>query len=101
MVLRNSTGHAEDAEGIWTRINTDFLDSKKENQSVFICENLRPISQRVLRETIFFRAFQFSPVPLNSRVSGTIQLGCFRDSLLFSSHVSVLWCRLSLITRDS
>jgi hypothetical protein len=25
-----------------------------------------------------FRAFQFSSAPLNSRVSGTIQLGCFR-----------------------
>jgi len=81
MVLRNSTGHAEDAEGIWTRINTDFLDSKKENQSVFICENLRPLTlvslrfSAALRETIFFRAFEFSPAPLNSRVSGTIQLG--------------------------
>jgi hypothetical protein len=42
MIFRNPRGQAENAEeeeDIGTRINTDFLDWKKEKKSAFICPN--------------------------------------------------------------
>jgi hypothetical protein len=42
--LGDSHGHLK----LFNRVNTDSLDSKKENQSVFICENLCPINLRSL-----------------------------------------------------
>ena len=42
--LGDSHGHLK----LFNGVNTDSLDSKKENQSVFICENLCPINLRSL-----------------------------------------------------
>ena len=47
IISRRGAENAEEEEKIGTRITTDSLDSKRENQSVFICENLCPISLRL------------------------------------------------------